>query len=99
MDAKSKAEFINSVATNDSMICKKCGAKNEPDSKFCISCGAELKQEPPKPDPAFNQVEKGQTDQEQAAVVAVVYNEPEAIFADGLPNWDILPPQVVVRRR
>ena len=30
---------------------------------------------------------------------APVHAEPVSIFAEGLPAWDIVPPQVVVRRR
>ena len=39
MDAKSKANFINSVAAGTNVPCPKCGASNKADSKFCISCG------------------------------------------------------------
>ena len=27
------------------------------------------------------------------------YTEPDNVFAQGLPSWDIVPPQVMVRRR
>lgn len=98
MDAKSKAEFINSVASNNTITCQRCGATNEPDSMFCMSCGAALKQESPKTEAAFSQSkeEKANT---VPSLVPVVYDEPKSIFADGLPDWDILTPQVVVRRR
>ena len=42
MDAKSKANFINSVAAGTNIPCPKCGASNKADSKFCISCGEEI---------------------------------------------------------
>ena len=98
MDARSKAEFINSVAANNTLTCQRCGATNEPDSMFCISCGAALKQESPKTEPAFSQTKEEKANAAPSSV-PVAYDEPEAIFADGLPDWDILPPQVVVRRR
>ena len=28
-----------------------------------------------------------------------IYKEPESVFASGLPSWDILPPQIMVRRK
>lgn len=28
-----------------------------------------------------------------------MYEEPESVFASGLPSWDILPPQIMVRRK
>lgn len=34
-----------------------------------------------------------------AAAKAPKYVEPTSVFADGLPEWDIVPPQVMVRRR
>lgn len=55
MDAKSKADFINSVAAGTATHCPNCGMINESDSKFCISCGAELSipQTPQANAPAF----------------------------------------------
>lgn len=96
MDAKSKANFINSVASGEGVPCPKCSAMNKADSSFCIACGAELA----KPEtsaqisaPAFSQVNETKTEQ-----VKSTYVEPESIFAQGLPSWSIEPPQVMVRR-
>lgn len=94
MDAKSKANFINSVAAGTNIPCPKCGTSNKADSKFCISCGEELVV--PKTDkaPAFTPA------QETSAAPAKVakYVEPNSAFAEGLPAWNIEPPQVMVRR-
>lgn len=55
MDAKSKAEFINAIASGSGMPCPKCGAVNKADSRFCIVCGTALtaSQEAPTGAPAF----------------------------------------------
>lgn len=94
MDAKSKANFINSVASGANVPCPKCGASNKAGSKFCISCGAEISalQAAANNAPAFA------TAQEAPAKTAK-YIEPNNVFAQGLPNWSIEPPQVMVRRR
>lgn len=42
MDAKSKANFINSVAGGQSIPCPACNSLNKPDARFCFSCGAKL---------------------------------------------------------
>ncbi|MCI6060650.1 MAG: zinc ribbon domain-containing protein [Dorea sp.] len=46
-----------------------------------------------EPAPAFEPVKKTEIKQE------VVYHEPESVFAKGLPDWDMVPPQVMVRRK
>lgn len=93
MDAKSRANFINSVASGTNVPCPKCGTNNKPDSKFCISCGAEITvaQEAKNNAPAFAPAQ-------EAPVKEVKYVEPNNAFAQGLPNWSIEPPQVMVRR-
>ena len=45
MDAKSRANFINSVASGANIPCPKCGTSNKPDSQFCGSCGEKFKKE------------------------------------------------------
>ena len=95
MNARSKADFINSVA-GGMIPCPNCQKLNEPDSKFCEACGTRLvKPEETKPEatPAFEPVKKTEIKQE------VVYHEPESVFAKGLPDWDMVPPQVMVRRK
>lgn len=99
MDAKSKASFINSVAGGQSIPCPKCNILNNPESKFCVSCGAELTA-PSATDTTNNTpfVSVAQNIQ-QTADKSIKYVEPASVFADGLPSWDIVPPQVMVRRR
>ena len=131
MNARSKADFINSVA-GGMIPCPNCQKLNEPDSKFCEACGTRLvKPEEPKPEatpafepvkkvepaPAFEPVKKVETAPAFEPVKKVepapafepvkkteikrdvVYQEPESVFAKGLPDWDMVPPQVMVRRK
>lgn len=95
MDAKSKAAFINSVANGTSVPCPKCGAANRADGKFCLSCGAELSapQSKQASEPAFKQVKKAEDSAKTSR-----YVEPNTVFAEGLPEWSLEPPQVMVRR-
>lgn len=97
MDAKSKANFINSVAKGKVVLCPKCNTANEPGSKYCIVCGAELSV-PAASDStaAFAPVSE---EKKQPAEQSSKYVEPVSAFAEGLPAWDILPPQIMVRRR
>ena len=168
MDAKSKANFIISVANGQVIPCPVCGGQNTPNSKFCVSCGkalAPVESVPAEPTTNMVEVENPQVEEAVAttgepteqinaveppvdktndvaeelmssvsenieqteevetpadnatpafqtvadeSVVTVLtksfktvstYNEPESVFADGLPAWDIVPPQVMVRRR
>ncbi len=116
MDAKTRANFINSVASGSVIPCPNCGAANKSDSKFCIQCGSKLsapapaQTDSPKPAaaPAFAPVVEASAPQNAvptasvdtpAQSVQVRYVEEKSVFAEGLPEWDIVPPQVVVRRR
>lgn len=96
MDAKSKADFINSVAAGEMVSCPICGKPNKIDNKFCIVCGAELKvSKNAAPDvPAFESVKEASPEKKKAK-----YVEPNNVFAQGLPEWSIEPPQIMVRRR
>lgn len=94
MDAKTKANFINSVAAGTNIPCSKCGASNIPDSKFCVSCGGELDVPNAVNTPAFKPAKET-----AASAKPSKYVEPNNAFADGLPAWSIEPPQIMVRRR
>lgn len=97
MDAKSKAKFINSIAEGKAIPCPQCNTANKPDAEFCTACGAKLITTSEKDEtPAFASISENK---QQTAVAEVKDNEAKSVFADGLPNWDILPPQVIVRRR
>lgn len=95
MDAKSKANFINSVASGTNIPCPKCGTSNKSDSKFCISCGEEIlaPQETQNDAPAFEPTKEAEVPNKP-----IKYVEPNNVFAQGLPDWSIEPPQVMVRR-
>ena len=49
MDAKSKANFINSVAGGEKVPCPQCSALNDAGSKFCTVCGSPLAPAPAEP--------------------------------------------------
>ena len=53
MEANNRAQFINSVAQGQAVPCPACGAKNSPENRFCIVCGAKMAVEPAKKAPAF----------------------------------------------
>lgn len=104
MDAKSRANFINAVADGTTVPCPKCGRGNKPGSRFCAGCGAEL-EAPAKADTAFAPVKEeapaaaAPAAGAAAATKAVRYEEPSHVFAEGLPDWSLEPPMVMVRRR
>ncbi len=120
MDAKSRANFINSVADGSLVPCPNCGSANKPEAKFCVTCGSAMAA-PKAADntPAFGPAtDKSNTpafapasapaDNNAAAAPAFApapaapvstYVEPASVFAEGLPEWSLEPPQVMVRRR
>lgn len=151
MDAKSKANFINSVAGVQKIPCPNCNTLNDADSIFCAICGTKIGSEQedtvvsvedsqmqnnnqvstenisldqtmttssssvPAFAPARVSEEKNvnreqSSEQKPKAHIAkpafqMAEPEPEevteemSIFAEGLPGWDMVPPQVVVRRK
>lgn len=113
MDAKSRANFINSVASGAIIPCPKCGTGNTSDSRFCIYCGTEIAaykstQNTQASAPAFAPISDAEDecvcdvdtsdDVENVYVSDDRYVEPNNVFAQGLPDWTIEPPQVMVRR-
>lgn len=48
MDVKSKANFINSVASGQGMPCPNCNTLNKSDSRFCTACGTKLESATPQ---------------------------------------------------
>lgn len=163
MDVNSSAEFINEVADGQKIPCPSCNTINEPNTRFCITCGTKLIQ-PVKAEEAVKEEaqekvcfcpECGEKLNEGAMFCAscgtklIQYQEPEAAnkeaasafeeakqpegpgafeeakqpetpkkvafqmfappenveddepspFAEGLPDWDIVPPSIMVRRK
>ena len=107
MDAKSRANFINSVAGGQNIPCPQCGTLNEDDAKFCAACGTPLKKKAEEEIP-FMPVKKPEERKPAAepvkpvipmAAAAEESGGPESAVAGGLPGWDIGPPQMMVRRK
>lgn len=98
MDAKRKMNFINSVGS--SATCTSCGEAIQAEDVFCPECGAKVvahvvaQQAVQKTNPAQQPI------QAPIPTPVIVYKEePPAVFASGLPTWNIEPPAVVVRRK
>ena len=110
MDAKSRANFINSVASGSIIVCPKCNTKNPSDSKYCMKCGADLTSAASKNMTARAVFEQAKAIKEAETAnaapaepakekeVKVVYVEPAKAFAEGLPEWSLEPPHTMVRR-
>ena len=184
MDAKMRADFVNSVASGQKVPCPVCNTLNDPDGSFCIACGHSLKiggyctmkqpdkqgfrfctvcgnkldeaestksSDPVTPQPAAAPAQSKAAGQQPAAPAQDVqrnmgknasqvapafepakktaaapirkdpliqskpvrkkmafnfaepeveeYQEPVSVFAQGLPSWDVVPPQIMVRRK
>ena len=134
MDARSKASFINAVADGQLLVCPNCQFGNPLESRFCIKCGHQLKENKPvdttpafaaveetsavSQSPAFASVEETPAVSQSPAFAAVEEKaaktkapafasvpvvqeeeEPKSAFAQGLPEWSLEPPMMVVRRK
>ena len=134
MDARSKASFINAVADGQLLVCPNCQFGNPLDSRFCIKCGHQLKENKPvdtapafasveetpavSQSPAFTSVEETPAVSQSPAFASVEETpavsqspafasvpvvqeeeEPKSAFAQGLPEWSLEPPMMVVRRK
>jgi len=74
-------------------FCSKCGTGLVDTAKFCSKCGTTCPVDSAEP--------------EAAAFVPVIKPKPQvpqqvespSVFAEGLPEWSIEPPMVVVRRK
>lgn len=78
-------EILN---TNGTIPCPKCEAQNKQDDSFCKVCGTQL----------IKAADNAQKAEDMSANTALKYVEPSSAFAQGLPAWDLVPPQVIVRR-
>ena len=134
MDARSKASFVNAVADGQLLVCPNCQFGNPLDSRFCIKCGHQLKENKPvdtapafasveetpavsqapafasveetpavSQSPAFASVEETPAVSQSPAFASVPVvqeeEEPKSAFAQGLPEWSLEPPMMVVRRK
>lgn len=115
MDRNLRANFINSVVGGQKISCPNCNTLNDADSRFCITCGTPIGRASDgvvsdateaKPDVDKANVPFATAKREAPAVptrqsvpqtMPVV--EESSAFAKGLPAWDMVPPQIMVRRK
>jgi hypothetical protein len=90
------AMILNQIADGQKIQCNSCGSMNDPDSAVCAACGAVLLAKPASAqEAAFSSAVPERSEPAASVVQAQI---PMPAFADGLAEWDLLPPQVVVRR-
>lgn len=92
MDAKSKMSFMNSITPEQDIICSQCGTANTSNYKFCTSCGVKISD-------AVSLAFAPAGETKELKQKTIQYDEPSAVFAEGLPSWSVEPPQLLVRRR
>lgn len=96
MNAKSKANFINSIASGEKTPCPNCGALNEAKSDFCSSCGKRFDDK--GLGSSSDSATKSSAAFKKVSVDIVDTDSEDSVFAKGLPSWDVVPPQIMVRR-
>lgn len=110
-----KCNTLNEAGSSFCMLCGAKLAEETPVSSSAPFAPAEPAPEAPaapaavpfapaEPAPAatpFAAVKEVQPAAVQAAAARPVpqAEEPESVFAEGLPDWDVVPPQVMVRRK
>ena len=107
------AEFLSNITTdvcsNTKITCPYCSSINENDSNFCYSCGGKLphndvehvnSQENTARVEKINNVDDNHTLIKKHIEIHVptIEVDEESIFAKDLPEWNIEPPQLPVRR-
>lgn len=108
MDINSIDEKKNVTTEGGTVPCPKCGEMNKSECAFCIMCGAKMPgSTESKRVAAFETVLKKDDVTPEKNVAAnqpktkepFKYVPPASAFAQGLPEWSIEPPQVMVRRK
>lgn len=64
------------------LICPSCGSENPIGNKYCLICGSVLQKEKSR----------------SGISVESLFSNNSSKFAQGLPTWNIEPPQIMVRR-
>lgn len=94
---EANAKFINSAANGSIITCPVCGAGNDTDSNYCHSCGNKLTFSQNSVSSDLPQKEEGVKFMDQSENNTEKYKY--LAFAQGLPEWSLEPPQMMIRRR
>lgn len=92
---EANAKFVNSAANGSIMSCPVCGAGNDAGCNYCHSCGNKLTF-------SQNSISSNSPQKEEVKFMDQSENNTEKnkdlAFAQGLPEWSLEPPQMMVRR-
>ena len=86
---------VNSAINGDIIFCSKCGVKNNAGYAFCQVCGERL--DLAKISSLHPPLQRENSNME--SVNNDVGNINSLAFAQGLPEWSLEPPHMMVRRR
>lgn len=101
----------NNMPNMSGITCPDCGAINKNNARFCSKCGRKFynneqpinEEKPPRAKKTYKRVDE--TIKERIANINISQEDENTAtdyldaFANGLPNWDIVPPITIVRRK
>lgn len=93
-----KPAFSTKSPRRTAVVCPKCGAVNQPGGKFCYKCGTNLTASKQAAPPA-DQGKASPKASPKVEEITVQYEEPQCVFAEGLPDWSIEPPKIMIHRK
>ena len=87
MNPKMRANFINSVASGQKIICPSCNTLNDADSSFCMTCGTKLEGAVTTTDesssqPAFNSTSEATANKQSTQLAFNTVNESNKVSND-----------------
>lgn len=97
MDPRSKAKFINSVTSGQIEL-----SGNDAPAFQTITddlSNPDEQKEKYKERLYKQKLRRHKSRNDRKSEIYEIYKEPESVFANGLPSWDIIPPQIMVRRK
>lgn len=105
MDNITGKALIDAIKVGKIKICPSCGKQNSIENDFCEACGRRLKGQDEVQKVAFKSVTEDENreadkikDIKVQFMAPIEIDEQHNAFAEGLPDWSVEPPQVVVRR-
>lgn len=93
---ETNTQFVNSGAYDSIISCLVCGAENDASSNYCQSCGNKLTFL--QNDVLSDLSQKENVNKSMIQSDDNIQKNEDLVFAQGLPEWSLEPPQMMVRR-